>query len=57
MPKRFHSEPMVLATELLLQERLPVIYEQQGSEVDLAPAGHLESEEARGLDPVMGRVK
>ena len=28
MPRRFHSDPMVLATELLLQERLPVIYEE-----------------------------
>ena len=38
MPRRFHSDPMVLATELLLQERLPVIYEETPVEKNLRPA-------------------
>ncbi len=37
MPRRFHSEPMVLATELLLQERLPAMIDEHPSE-DPAPA-------------------
>ncbi len=36
MPRRFHSEPMVLATELLLQERLPVMIDEHPSEEQLA---------------------
>jgi cyclic beta-1,2-glucan synthetase len=38
MQRRFHSEPLVLATELLLQERLPRIV-PHGSEAGIRPLG------------------
>ena len=44
MPKRFHAEPIVQATELLLQERAPRLLPKTGSRATLIKPRHEENE-------------
>ena len=44
MPKRFHAEPIVQATELLLQERAPRLLPKTGSRATLIKPRHEEDE-------------